>query len=511
MATPTPQEIERIQPQPGGQEDYFRRPEFEVLFGGVAGPGKTWALVVDGGGFQYSATPLGYAAIFHPDYRAVIFRRKTTELSKLIDEARSIYCRPPINGYFILKRPGDPGPSINVPNGGRLFLCHLQHEDDKMNHHGLEYQFIGFDELTTFTFTQYLYMFHRCRSTIEHIRPRIRATTNPVGPGLSWVKKRFVKMGTRLLCPTRRYWWLQDPAVDDPYQNPQGLPATKNMPGALSRTYIPGKLEENKYVQDLEQYKNQIRAMGRKYAAALLESDWDVFAGDFFEDFGKRLEVTPFEIPKTWRLVGSLDPGWSSPCSFGLSAIDPKGGIWRLFTYYVGKRSTTDHVAAIVERLEAFTWTGGRMPELIVAGHDAFPQESKKVWNPGEVFFEDEFQKYGLHLVKASTARVPGWWAWKNVMRTGHWHYFKGYNDALVEEITAAQHDEDDPEDLLGRGNDPSVFDHALDENRYLVMTAHKTPLPKKVDPFAGRPQWGVDPAEIQRRKNDYRNVFVKE
>lgn len=500
--------IRKIKPQPGGQENYFSRQETEVLFGGVAGPGKTWALVVDAGGFQFAGTDLHMPAIYHPDYRAVIFRRKTTELSKLIDEARSIYCNPPINAKFVIKRPGDPGPSINIPGGGRLFLCHLQHEDDKMNHHGLEYQFIGFDELTTFTLTQYLYMFHRLRSTIPGVWSRMRSTTNPVGPGLSWVKKRFIRMGKHYLDPYRRYYWIQDPSADDPYQNPQGLPATAHMPGAMSRIYIPGKLAENKYIQDLEGYRNQIRAMGRKYSAALLESDWDVFSGDFFDDFGPRHKVDPFQIPRTWRLLGSLDPGWSSPCSFGLSAVDPKGGIWRLFTYYTSRQSQSYHAEMIAERTRGFTYTDGRMPELVVSGHDAFRPESRKEFAASENYFEDDMKRHGFTMVKASTARIPGWWAWKDAIKRGMWHYFDGYNDALIDEITAAQHDEDDPEDILGRGNDNTVFDHALDECRYLVMAAYKAERPKVVDPFAGRPQWGVSVEERSRRSRDPRIIF---
>lgn len=64
--------------------------------------------------------------------------------------------------------------------------------------------------------------------------------------------------------------------------------------------------------------------------------------------------------------------------------------------------------------------------------------------------------------------------AWRQLMRAGKWFYFKGYNDALIEEITAAEHDDKNPEDIKGRGNDPDVSDHALDENRYGIMSLFK-------------------------------------
>jgi len=495
-----------VKPQAGGQELFFTAPEYEVLFGGHAGPGKTWALVYDAGGFQFGRVKaVGKPAVMFPDYRAVIFRRKTTELMQIIDEGRKIYCPPPLNAEYVQQRRGEPGPSFTFASGAKIFCCHLQREDDKYNHHGLQYQYIGFDELTTFTLTQYLYMFHRCRSIIPGLWPRIRATTNPVGPGLVWVKKRFIKNGDFVMQPYKSYYFSPDMSIDDPYMNPTGLLATRHVPDAKSRTYIPGHLNENKYIQDRPGYEASIKQMGRKYASALLAGDWDVFSGDFFEDFGPQLRVKPFEIPDYWKLTASLDPGWSSPCSAGLTAVDPKGGLWRLFTYYVSGKSPTQHAKSLREYMEAFQYTGGRMPDQIVCGHDAFRPEKREA-SGDRVYFADVLREQGFVPRRATTSRVPGWWAWKDAMRRKLWHYFDGYNGPLVEEIVAAQHDEMDPEDIMGRGNDPTVFDHALDENRYGVMAAYRPDKPARIDPFAGRPQWGVKPETINM--NDPRVIW---
>ena len=97
-----------IQPFPGGQTDYFTRIEFEVLFGGAAGPGKSWCLVIDALGLQYEATALGKKAIEEPHYRGVLFRRESTQLSKLLDEAHEYY--PDYDGVYTTQRRGDPGP-----------------------------------------------------------------------------------------------------------------------------------------------------------------------------------------------------------------------------------------------------------------------------------------------------------------------------------------------------------------------------------------------------------------
>ena len=494
-----------IRPQPGGQERYLARTEYELLYGGHAGPGKTWAIVYDAAGFQFTHT-LGKPAIMFPEYRAVVFRRKTTELVQIIDEGRKIFCQPPLNAEFVQGRRGDPGPSFTFPWGAKIFCCHLMREEDKYNHHGLQYQFIGFDELTTFTLTQYLYMFHRCRSTIPGLWPRIRATTNPVGPGLSWVKKRFVKNGDQVMQPYKRYYYLPDMSVSDPHENPTGIRVAAGTPDSMTRTYIPGYLKENKYIQDRAGYENSIKQMGKKYASALLAGDWDVFSGDFFESLGPDTKIKPFMIPDTWPLFGSLDPGWSSPCSFGLTAVDPSGGVWKLMTYYVSNRSVTEHAKEIAARIKGFQFTNGRMPQITVAGHDAFPPKDK-TWSTDRVYFADILHEHGVFCVKADTSRVPGWWAWKDAMEKKKWHYFDSYNNALIEEMVAAQHDENDPEDLMGRGNDSTIFDHAMDETRYSVMAAYKPEKKLPVDPFAGRPHWGVDPKVLESRKHDIRRL----
>ncbi|MEJ2277374.1 MAG: terminase family protein, partial [Candidatus Lokiarchaeota archaeon] len=476
-------------PQPGGQTVYMSRPEFEVLYGGAAGPGKTWAIVVDALGLQYSKLRFGRNAIDHPLYRAVIFRRETTQLGKLIDEAKRLY--PKYGGIYAGQRKGDPGAGFIFPSGAKIFFCHMQHEDDKENHQGIEYQFVGFDELTQFTITQYLYLFSRCRSTIPYLWPRVRSTTNPVGPGLMWVKKRFIKSSYGEFQPGKTYYFAPD-HEHEPSENPTGIPVfdltSPQYKRAKSRTFIPGFLYENKVLMKSDPgYMQNLMAMGRRYERALLYGDWDAFGGDFFDDFNRiNMEVLPFDIPQTWSLVLSIDPGWSSACSAGLQARDHNSRIYRLFTYYVKNKAPWQHAAALKSRIENFPYTHGRWPDIVVAGHDAWSKKEKHASVASDVTFEDQFRDKGFVLQRAKTDRVMGWWAWKSYMRQvqNHepmWQYFKHFNDPLIDEIISAQSDEDDPEDISGQGNDPAVFDHALDDSRYGIM-ALPMPLDWKSD-----------------------------
>lgn len=474
-------------PQPGGQQRFLSKIYVdEVLYGGAAGPGKSWALVFDALGTQYIHTPLGKPAYQIPDYRAALFRRKTTQFSKLIDEGKKLYA--PLGAELTYKRTGDPGPSFNFPSGARIFICHMESEDNKEDHQGIEYQYCGFDELTQFTVTQYMYLFSRLRSTVKHLNARMRATTNPTGSGLIWVKKRFVQNGSLELTPNKLYYFEPD-RENDIEVNPTGKIVTNKTKYAKSRMFIPGLLYENKILMDADPfYELNIRSMGKQYEEALLEGNWDAFSGDFFSDFNKsKMEVEPFKIPDNWNLIGSLDPGWSSPCSFGLHAVSPEGEMYKLFTYYEREKSAQEHASAIAKRIDEFPFISKR-PSMIVSGSDAFAKKERYSIYSNEMTFSDVFTKAGLFLVPAKTDRVLGWWAWKQLMRNEKWKYFKGFNEQMVQEIIAAEADDKNVEDLKGRGNDNEVSDHALDETRYGIMAAFKGLMlePQKAERIRG-------------------------
>ena len=61
-------------PHPGPQHIFCTRGEFEVLFGGAAGPGKTDCLIME------AARYVGMDG-----YKAVVFRRTFPQLQEIID------------------------------------------------------------------------------------------------------------------------------------------------------------------------------------------------------------------------------------------------------------------------------------------------------------------------------------------------------------------------------------------------------------------------------------------
>lgn len=457
-----------IGPNPGGQTAYLARSEYEVCYAGETGSAKTWAIVYDALGLQYRHTSLGRAAYEEPSYRAVLFRRKTTELHKLIDEGRKLYS--PFGAEYAGQRIGDPGPSFNFPSGSRIFCCHMKDEKNKHDHDGPEYQFVGFDELQQFSLTQYLYLHSRLRSTVPGLFVRVRSSAMPVGEGLWWVKKRFI---TNTTPNTTRYFI----AADNPEENPRGIEVAPNHPDARSRATIEGHLQENPHVNKAE-YQANVKQLGKTFERAMLKLDWDAFGGDFFKEFDPGLElIDPFQIPEGWALGASIDPGWSSYCSVGLQARDFDGTIYRIATYAEKERNAIEHAKAVLSWVETNKFTGGRMPSLWVCGKDAFHAQNRFQIQQPQATFAQVFQSYGMMVIPAITDRHNGWGTWKSLMPRNY-KIFKGFNQDLVDQIISAPRDEKDVNDIKGHGDDPTVIDHSIDEQRYAVMSMYVPPAP---------------------------------
>ena len=107
---------------------------------------------------------------------------------------------------------------------------------------------------------------------------------------------------------------------------------------------------------------------------------------------------------------------------------------------------------------------------LINWGLYTFHSRNKYEVQSNERFFSDHFKDKGIHLRRATTARVPGWRAIKDLMNRGKFFVFKTYNQPFLDELVSAVADDKNPEDLMGKGNYPDVADHALDALRYNVM-----------------------------------------
>jgi predicted phage terminase large subunit-like protein len=227
-------------PWKGAQAEFLACDAYEALYGGAAGGGKSDCLLAEG---------LRYAA--DPHFRGIFFRRTFPELeAEIIPRTLDLFTR--VRGLEGAKYNRQTKRWI-FPGGGRFSFAHLEHEDTILKHRSAEYCYVAFDELTTFTKKQYLGILQRLRSA--HGLPcRVRAGTNPGGPGHDWVFQRwrpwldptYEVPGWKALGlsgprpgPGEPLWYLTNPETGEDIWVPRGTP------GALSRCFHPAKLEDN--------------------------------------------------------------------------------------------------------------------------------------------------------------------------------------------------------------------------------------------------------------------------
>ncbi|MDD1778807.1 MAG: terminase family protein [Candidatus Helarchaeota archaeon] len=458
-------------PNKGPQTEILARSEFELLYGGARGGGKTEA------GLAWMIEPQ-YAN--HPLYKGLVIRKNYDDLSDWIHRAEIFY-------RGIATTSGNPT-EIRFPAGGLIRTGHLKDPTTYTKYIGHEYQKVLIEELTLIPREEdYLKLLASCRSTVPSLKPQMFATTNPGNAGHRWVKKRWVDLANK-----------------EVYRDPIS---------GRSRLFIPARVEDNPKLMEVDpSYVKFLESLPEQLMKAWRWGDWDSFEGMFFPMFDQNtMGIEPFTIPEGWKLVGSLDPGWGSPCSFGLQAKDFNGNVYRIFTYYEKSKNPQSHAEDILARIQNFEYTAGRMPDYIISGHDAWAHRDRNAILAHELTFSDIFSHFGMSLLRANVrpgSRVPGWWAWKGLMTQKKWFYFKGFNDALSDEIATIGCDEDHPEDIIDCGNDSAIDDHAIDECRYAILAMSTPEERRSKEEHAAKYRWGAPLPLIEGKSGDARKFW---
>lgn len=228
-----------IRPQPGPQTTFLSSPADIAIYGGAAGGGKTWALLME---------PLRHVS--NPGFGAVFFRRNLTQVRNeggLWDESEKLY--PHLNAT----PRSAPDLSWTFPSGAGVAFAHLEHEKTIYNWQGSQIPLICFDELTHFSAKQFWYMLSRNRSMCG-VRPYVRATCNPdadswVAEFISW----WIDQETGIAIPERSgalRWFIRigDTIIwgDSPEELAHHVnPLTSAPIPPKSVTFIPAKLSDN--------------------------------------------------------------------------------------------------------------------------------------------------------------------------------------------------------------------------------------------------------------------------
>jgi len=417
-------------PNEGPQTEFLAAAETDVLYGGAAGGGKSYAMLVD---------PLRYA--HRSAHRALIIRRSMPELRELIDKSRELYPKAfPGCKYREVEK------LWNFPSGAKVEFGFLERDADVYRYQGQAYSWIGFDEITHLpTEFAWNYLASRLRTTDSEIVPYMRCTANPGGVGAHWVKKRYI-----------------EPSEPD-----------KSFLGqdGLTRKFIPARLEDNPFLATDGRYEQMLKALPPTQRKQLLEGNWDVNEGAAFTEFNiEEHVIPPFQIPMHWERVKGIDYGYASESACIWAAIDPSDGTLIIYRELYRKGLTGHELGAIITEMEladpfsvqgvldtaAWSRTGTTGPtvgeSLVRQGHKLRRADKNRIQGKIQIHEYLRLQPSGRPRLQIFSS-CP----------------------SLIRELQGIPLDKSNPEDV-----DTHAPDHAYDALRYLIMSR-----PRVNDPLA--------------------------
>ena len=308
-----------IRPQPGPQERFLATAADIAIYGGAAGGGKSWALLLE---------PLRHVTT-NGEFAAVFFRRNTVQIRNpggLWDESAKLY---PLAG-------GEPVQHVlewRWPNGGKVKFAHLEHESTAFDWQGAQIPLICFDELTHFTKSQFFYLLSRNRSLCG-VRPYVRGTCNPDSE--SWVAEFiawWIDPDTGIPIPERagvlRYFVRVNDAIlwdDSPEELRKRFGADVE---PKSVTFIAAKLSDNQALVKADpSYAANLKAQNAVQRARLLDGNWKIrpAAGLYFRrEWVRVIDAAPAGLTwiRFWDLAATEktddnDPDWTVGVRMGV-------------------------------------------------------------------------------------------------------------------------------------------------------------------------------------------------
>jgi len=388
--------VEIGKPQDGPQKISFGINCDVLIYGGQAGGGKSWMLV---------NKPLNSVHI--KGFYGAIFRRTFPQLKGqggVWDE-----CQEPYRALGARMREGQEL-DATFPSGANIAFRHLQHEKTIYDYQGHQFAYLGFDELTHFTATQFFYLLGRNRSTCG-VKPYVRATCNPqpgwVADFLEW----WIDQDTGLGIPERsgvvRFFirngdsdeiiWgdSKEELIDQfPEYSPEDI---------LSCTFVMATLEDNKILNKKDPgYRGKLMALSRIERNRLLGGNWKIAEGvQIDQDWIKRYTINDkgqfcfafqnatFAVPAVqMRRIATIDTaGTSKEKAAKERGAEPSWtvcGIWDYIPFYVADWNNSPFKLFEMMFLR-YIWRAQVDWNQLKSGI----QETLDVWSPAKTYIEN--------------------------------------------------------------------------------------------------------------------------
>ena len=446
-----------IEPPSEKQKLFLKADTKHVAFGGARGGGKSWSV----------RTKAKLLALRYDGIKILIVRRTYKELmnnhiNTLHDELHGI------------ARYNKTDKVFTFPNGSTISFGYCAADGDLDQYQGAEYDVIFLDEATQLQ-EMWIRKITACVRGVNAFPKHIYYTCNPGGASHGYIKRLFID---------RKYEDVERPE---------------------DYSFIQSLVTDNKALMATQpDYIRQLEALPPKLREAWLYGRWDIFEGQFFEEFREAPDpqkchesgitpeealeqhrwthvIKPFDLNagacRGWNIMRSYDFGYNKPFSLGYWAIDYDGVLYRIMEMYGCtqtpnegvKWSPDEQFKRIAEFEREHPWLKGRKIVDSVA--------DPAIWDSSRGdSIADTAARYGIYFTPGDNNRIPGWMQVHYRMQFDDNGYARMYVfdncKAFIRTMPLMMFSETKPEDL-----DTSLEDHCPDEVRYMCMSQPVKPI----------------------------------
>ena len=429
-------DLGRAQPK---QTLFLKDKHRHIAYGGARGGGKSWAV----------RTKAKLLAFRYPGIKILIVRKTYKELQNNHIEQLTAE----LAGFAKYNRSDK---MFRFPNGSTISFGYCANEGDLGQYQGAEYDVVFIDEAGQLQ-ESWIRKINLCVRGTNGFPKRTYYTLNPGGPGHAYFKRVFVD---------RNF---------NPDEDPNDY------------FFIQAKVEDNKALMDTQpDYLRELENLPPTLRAAWKDGRWDVYEGQFFEDFRDDPEhyqdrrwthvIEPFEIPDGWTICRSYDFGYGKPFSCAWWAVDYDGTIYRIMELYGCTRTPNEGVKWTPDKqFEEIHKTEMQHPWL--KGKTIIGVADPAIWDAsrGESV-ADTAARYGVFFTPGDNERIAGWMQCHYRLQFDEDGYPRMYVfntcRAFIRTIPTLIYDEHRAEDL-----DTKMEDHVADEWRYFCMSRPIKPI----------------------------------